>query len=113
MEHMEFRLTSLEVAFQNKTLEFDTAILMTRIDCAVECAVDPKCLAYNFDQLSKCTLMTQFYKFTPGTAQWVSLKTKGQKNLQKDLDISVVPSHDTKYAQQKKRKKKKCDYSRL
>ena len=83
MEHMEFKETSSEMAFQNKTIEMDPVIPSKELFCAMECFDDPKCLAYDFDQISKCTLMTQIDKVTPGTARKVFLKTKGEKKFTK------------------------------
>ena len=67
VEEMEFTQKSLEVAFQNRTIELDPGIPSKGIACAMECFDDPKCLAYDFDQISKCALMIHIVEGTPGT----------------------------------------------
>ena len=81
VEDMKFRLTSQAVIYQNRTIEFDPLIPSKSIACAMECSDDQNCLAYDFDQISKCTLMTKLNHGTPGTPQKVFQKLKGTTNL--------------------------------
>ena len=76
MENMEFKQASLDVSFLNRTIELDPVIPSKGIACAMECSDDPKCLAYDFDQVSKCTLMTQVGKFSSGTTHEVFIRSK-------------------------------------
>ena len=76
----EFRETSLEVAFQNRTIDFDPVIPSKAIACAIQCSDDPNCLAYDFDQISKCILMTQVDKLKHGTAQKMFIKGEKTSN---------------------------------
>ena len=88
VEEMEFTQKPLEVAFQNRTIELDPGIPSKGIACAMECSDDPKCLAYDFDQISKCTLMIQIDKLMPGRVQMVFQKGRG-KNWNPD-DTKVL-----------------------
>ena len=80
MEEINFKQTSMMVTFQRRTLEFDPVIPSKGIACALECSDDPKCLAYDFDQISKCALMTQINHGTTGTPQKVFGKVKGKNS---------------------------------
>ena len=78
VEDMKFRLTSQAVIYQNRTIEFDPLIPSKSIACAMECSDDPNCLAYAFDQISKCTLMTLIVGSATGTALDVFTKATGK-----------------------------------
>ena len=78
VDSAEFKQTSLEVAFLKRTIEFDRGIPSKEIACALECSDDTNCLAYDFDQISKCTLMIKIDKLSPGTPQKVFQKVKGK-----------------------------------
>ena len=80
MEGAEFRLTSLEVVFQNRTIVLDPVIPSKGIACAMKCSDDPNCLAYDFDQISKCTLMTKINHGNLGTPKKVFGKIKGKNS---------------------------------
>ena len=78
MAEINFKQTSMTVTFQKRNIELDAVIPSKAIACAMECSDDPKCLAYDFDLISKCTLMVHVDKFTPGTTQKVFRKVKGE-----------------------------------
>ena len=43
------------------TIELGPEIPSREIACALKCVDDPNCMAYDFDQTTKCILMTQIF----------------------------------------------------
>ena len=98
MDGEEFTQTSLEVAFQNRTIEFDPVIPSKEIACAMQCSEDPKCLAYDFDQKSSCALMTKIYHGKPGTTLKVFREVRGKS----DTDYYYIQRFSTQITNQRR-----------